>query len=184
MFKLSNIIGRKGSQNRKIWHRSIFALFWVLNIVAFSLKGCNSLDDDRIPTAPVNIVFQTQHVWDAYGVGGAMQHKRFILKDRIPANFPYIATSATGFGGVLMVCDVQNNPKAFDLSCPVEARSDIRVHVDTEEMVAVCDVCKSTYDVFTLPGHPLSGPAMENGYGLKRYRVTEGSYGEFRVVRN
>lgn len=153
-------------------------------LAAYILSACHHLDDDRIPPYPVNIAFHSVADWNFYGVGGAMDYKYFILQDRVPSGFPYIASSATGFGGVLLVCDVNGAPAAYDLACPVECRNNVRVRIDDESLTAVCPVCHSTYDVFTLGGHPLSGTAAERGYGLRRYVVSPGYASDYMIIHN
>lgn len=146
-------------------------------------SSCHSLDDERIPPAPVNIQFTTESQWNLYGVTAALDYRSFILEQRVPSNFPYTASSYTGFGGILLVCDVLGEPKAYDLACPVERSSSTRIRIDKTEMVAECPVCHSTYDVFSLNGHPLSGPAANNGYGLRVYYVGRGRT-DYMVVLN
>ncbi len=145
----------------------------VAALVLISATACHTIDDDRIPVVPVNIVFNTVADWNVYGVAGAMDYKYFIREQRKPANFPYTASTYTGFGGILLVTDVMNNPHAYDLSCPVEAENNVRVAID-DEMLARCPKCGSTYDVFSLQGHPVSGRASELGYGLRHYHVGPG----------
>ncbi|MDE5643067.1 MAG: hypothetical protein K2H03_08550 [Muribaculaceae bacterium] len=151
-------------------------------VVALALASCHHLDDDRIPPAPVLVQFNTVADWDAYGVPGAMSWRYFIKSERQPQNYPYTAMSATGFGGILLCGDINGNPLAYDLSCPVECRADVRVYIDQEALVAECPKCHSTYDVFSLWGHPLSGEAAERGYGLRRYTVRQGGQNEYRVI--
>lgn len=139
--------------------------------------SCQRIDDDRLPPVAVNVVFTTPGVWALYGVGGALEWKRFIRTRTltVPADFPYTAASYTGFGGLLLVGDLYGNPLAYDLACPYEARADVRVEINPEANDARCPVCHSTYDVFGGQGRPTSGPAAQRGYGLTRYRVAEGS---------
>lgn len=136
--------------------------------------GCHTLDDDRIPVTPVNLPFATEASWNIYGAAGAMDYNIFIRDKRIPANFPYTASTYTGFGGILLVATVLGEPAAYDLACPVERNHDVVVGIDTESMLAECPVCHSTYDVFSLNGYPVSGIAADKGYGLRRYRVARG----------
>lgn len=151
--------------------------------LAFGSLSCDSLDDDRVPVAPVNIVFPTVAEWNVYGVSGALTWKRFIREQRVPSNFPYVATTYTGFGGVLLVCDVAGTPKAYDLSCPVERKQSVRVFINTDdEHLAECPECGSRYNVFSLDGHPVSGVAAEKGYALRDYNVGPGMAGEYMVV--
>lgn len=139
--------------------------------------SCKRVDDDRIPPVGVNIVFTTEGVWNTYGVSAAHEYRRFIRTAtmKVPADFPYTVSSATGYGGVLLVGDVFGNPVAYDLACPVEVKPDIRVEVDIDAADAYCKICGSTYDIFMGNGNPTSGPAADKGYGLTRYKVYQGN---------
>lgn len=151
-------------------------------ILLFS--ACHTVDDERIPYAPVRISFTTQSMWEIYGISGALDYKRFILEDNIPANFPYTSLSYTGFGGVLLCGDIHGIPVAYDLSCPVERTRNVRIIVNEDAANAYCPKCQSVYDVFSNNGAPLSGEAAQKGYGLRRYYVGAGGQGEYREIRN
>lgn len=153
-----------------------------LAIACLALSACHTLDDERIPAVPVRVAFNSLSEWEYYGVTGAMQHKRFILQDHIPADFPYTAISRTGYGGILLVTDIHGVPVAYDLACPVERKPDIRIAVDDDANVAECPHCHSTYDIYSNLGHPLSGEAARQGYGLSRYYVGPGLQGEYMVI--
>jgi hypothetical protein len=154
-------------------------------VAAILLGGCHTLDDDRIPPSAVTVVFQTIGDWESYGVGGALQYRRFIKKESIPSGYPYKAIEYTGFGGVLLVCDYYGNPCAYDLACPVECKSNIRVQVDNDLHIAVCPQCGSSYYIFENYGHPYGGEAAERGYGLRRYSVVKGGTGtEYMLITN
>lgn len=157
----------------------------VAAITLSPLSSCDRLDDDRIPVTPVNITFQTQADWDIYGVPGALSWKRFIRELRQPANFPYTEMTYTGFGGILLVCDVLGTPQAYDLACPVERSRDVRVNIDPkDEYLAVCPKCGSKYNVVSLTGHPVAGRAAEQGFALRRYYVGTGRGNAYMVVSN
>lgn len=154
------------------------ALSFLLSAVAVCvvcLSSCSRVDDHRIPAVDVNIVFTTEGVWARYGVTAAGEHKRFIRTAtmKVPADFPFTANTFTGYGGVLLVCDMLGSPQAYDLSCPVEVKPDIRVEVNEYGGEAVCPKCGSRYDVFMGYGRPVSGPAADKGYGLTVYHVHE-----------
>lgn len=157
--------------------RSVITRAIMLCVTIASMCGCDRVDSDRLPAMPVNIVFQTVGVWDYYGVPGALETRRFIRtqKEQLPADFPYTVSTYTGFGGVLLCGDLYGNPVAYDLSCPVECRADVRIEVDRTGNVAYCPVCGSTYSIFENYGSPLSGLAAERGYGLQRYKVRMGA---------
>ncbi len=153
----------------------------VVVAASISSTSCRHIDSNRLYVGYVNITFLTVGDWNFYGVSGAGQYKRFILKDKIPAGFPYTALSSTGVGGVLLCTTYTAEPVAYDLACPVECRSDVRVFVN-EENEAECPRCHSRYYIFESPGHPIAGPAAEEGYSLKVYNVGPGSRGEYMVV--
>lgn len=160
-------------------------------LLGLAAAGCHGVDDDRIPPVPVRIVFNTAGDWHVYGIAGATDTRIFILADRQPAGFPYTAVSATGFGGVLLAGQytysgdpVADPPLAYDLACPVERRADVRIAVESGKLCARCSRCGSTYDIFQGLGAPLSGPAYDHGYGLRRYRVVPGGGGRYLLVTN
>ena len=159
---------------------------FIFSSLALALGACHTIDDDRIPYAPVRIAFNTQADWEVYGVTGALDSQRFIKYENTlyPPNFPFTELTYTGFGGVLLCGDIHGNPVAYDLSCPVERSRTVRVVVDTQKMNAYCPDCHSEYGVFDNNGAPLSGKALSNNYGLRRYSVTRGMQGEYRVILN
>lgn len=151
-------------------------------VVVLTTTGCTRIDDDRIPLAPVRIAFNNVGEWNVYGVAGAGDYRTFIKQERVPEGYPYTAMTYTGFGGVLLICDIHGNPAAYDLACPVECRANVRIHVLADELKAECPVCHSIYDVVTNHGQPLSGPAAEKHYGLRKYYAGPGSGGEYMLV--
>lgn len=153
----------------------------VLAALALLCVSCDSVDDTRIPAAPVNIIFNDVGMWNTYGVGGALDSRTFVKENRVPANFPYTASTYTGFGGVLLVCDYFGNPKAYDLSCPVECKRDVRVYINSDNE-AECPECHSRYAVFENEGRPISGTAAQRNFGLKRYSVRNGAGGGKAIV--
>lgn len=156
---------------------------------AIFLTGCHTVDDDRIPTYAVNINISDIGSWNTYGVSGFGSSRRFILSSslREPSGFPYSQQSATGYGGVLLINGMDpftattDTPLAYDLSCPVEVKPEVRVEIEGDLYEAVCPVCGSHYDVTMGGGSPLSGPAATGKYkyGLRRYKclpTTNGGY--------
>lgn len=142
----------------------------LLTVAAASCKG---VDDDRIPLSPVYIDLGSQGLWDSYGVHSLGNSRRFI-KDTTPsqpAGFFYSAASYTGFGGVLLVTDIVNTPLAYDLACPVERQRNVRVVYNPDDLRVHCPECGSVYDVSEFYGSPVSGPAYERKFGLRRYTV-------------
>lgn len=156
------------------------------------VAGCNSVDSDRIPNLPVNIVLSDAGSWNTYGVAGFGSSRRFILSQNVrePAGFPFSSTSATGFGGVLLISGMDpyttttDVPLAYDLACPVEMKSTVRVEVEGELYNAVCPVCGSKYDVTMGGGAPLSGPAAtgDHKYGLRKYSCYPSGTGGYIIT--
>lgn len=148
--------------------------YWLFSTICFYLlltTSCESINDDRIPPVAVNIEFPNVGTWNTYGVAAAPDFRYFIKSERIPSNFPYTELTYTGFGGILLVSDIMNTPRAYDMACPVEAKNNIRIYIDKDKLQAVCPKCGSRFDVYDNSGYPLSGPAVEKKYGLQQYRV-------------
>lgn len=138
-------------------------------VAAILFAGCEKTQYNRIPAASVRIEFGNAAIWSVYGVSAYPDHKEFIKSENLPRGFTYVANSATGYGGVMLLCDPVNTIKAYDLSCPVERSSTVRIEYDEEAFVLRCDNCGSTYDIAT--GSPLSGTAHTNRYFLQQYTV-------------
>ena len=150
--------------------------------LAVSFAACNHIDDKRTPMAPVWFSFNTAHDWTEYGTPGALDYKTFIKGTIVPGGLPQTALMQTGYGGVLLVADINARPVAYDLSCPVENSKDILIEVDDNTHDAFCRKCKSRYSIFSNYGYPVSGPAVEKEIGLTKYYVGPGPNGEYRVI--
>lgn len=159
-------------------------------LAAVGSAGCNSveLNDTRVPRAAVYVPFTTAADWDHFGVGGALESRRFIRSERVPSDFAYPDYSYTGYGGVLLTMDVNSEPLAFDLACPIERDPTVRVVIDRESNMAKCQQCGSSFDVFSIngegPGAPADGPARLDGYALRSYRVVFGADGRYALITN
>lgn len=146
-------------------------------LILVATASCETVDDRRLPDMPVNISLSDIAMWNTYGVSGFGSSRRFIRTDneREPRSFPFTTSSATGFGGVLLISGLDpasglaDMPLAYDLACPVECTPSVRVTVDPDTYEAVCMKCGSVYDVTVAGGAPLSGPAASSHYGLKKY---------------
>lgn len=153
-------------------------------------SACHNVDDDRIPRLPVSINLADPGLWNTFGVPGVGLHRDFIMEEGKPAGFHYMANSATGFGGVLLIGGTDpftsdpNVPLAYDLSCPVERKRDIRVVIDDATLEAVCPLCDSHYNVINGGGGPVSGPALTGQvkYGLRRYQCLPGRLGGYLIT--
>ena len=115
--------------------------------------SCNTITDDALPALPVNINLSPVSVWNTYGVTAFGSYRYFVMQNSEPSGFPYIGQSATGFGGVLLVCGFNpyttdaGVPMAYDLACPVERRAEVRVRMKATDTfpMAVCPECGRSY---------------------------------------
>ncbi|MBP5172064.1 MAG: hypothetical protein ILP04_08465 [Bacteroidales bacterium] len=80
-----------------------------------------------------------------------------------------LAADQVGFGGVMLVCALDGNYHAFDLSCPVEAAATVRVGQPDDMLRVQCPSCGEIYDCGFGLGIPGRGIGEEP---LKRYAVT------------
>lgn len=158
-------------------------------IVSLFISSCEKIDNQRIPGVAVNIELSNAGLWDTYGVHGYGQYNMFIKNLRIPGNYSYTASTFTGFGGVLLISGFDSNtgdynaPLAYDLACPVEAKSDVLVEIDKNNYEAVCKKCGSRYNVCEGQGAPLSGKAVEYKYGMQRYNAYPAQLGGYIISR-
>lgn len=158
-------------------------------LAVFAVVGCNTVDDNRIPSMPVNLNLASTPLWVTYGVSGYGESRTFVKALGQPRDFPFTDKTATGYGGILLVSGVNpftleaGVPMAYDLSCPVECKPDIRVRMESDGVVqfAVCPKCGSHYDVVERGGSPTSGPALTHKYGLRRYECRAGVYGGYLI---
>lgn len=76
-------------------------------------------------------------------------------------------TDFVGYGGILVYIGFDNEYYAFDMCCPYELKSTIKVRPNDLGQ-AICDSCKSVYDIGYGVGNPSSGKSKE---ALKRYKA-------------
>lgn len=169
------------------------ALSFIVFLTLLSFQSCQTIDDERIPNVLVNISLADAGLWNTYGVSGFGSNNSFIFNSSgssQPAGFPYKSVSGTGFGGVLLIegmdpfTSITGVPLAYDLSCPVERKIDVRVKIDPDTYFAVCPNCHSTYDVTMQRGAPVSGEAAtgKHKYGLKFYQCIPSGQGGYYIT--
>ncbi|MGL4332680.1 MAG: hypothetical protein ACRCSR_07815 [Bacteroidales bacterium] len=135
--------------------------------IVFIMTACgNSETVSRIPDASVNVRVNI----DYWKLSAVLDYHRFVDKQGLPAS------SFLGFGGILVVNGFPLNGEsvayyAYDLSCPVEARPDIRVTINPELLQAECPKCKSRFAVFEGGGFPVYGEAKTNSLYMKQYKT-------------
>jgi nitrite reductase/ring-hydroxylating ferredoxin subunit len=74
---------------------------------------------------------------------------------------------ALGFGGILVIHAYDDSYYAFDLACPYEVQSTVRVEVQSD-LSAKCPQCGSRYRIIDGTGWRIEGPSEEK---LKQYHV-------------
>ncbi len=154
----------------------------ILLLIIIIATSCDGGDRDRIPAAAVWVEFANQAMWDLYGVSGSFIHRRFIRNQKIPAGFPYTDLSATGYGGLMLITNEHGVPYVYDLCCPVEINSNIRIEFDENNLCLRCPKCGSTYDITT--GGPMTGTAKDGRYFLQSYNIAPyGSAGGQLIYR-
>lgn len=154
------------------------------------LAACGSDTPSRFPAMPVAINLADPGLWNAYGVSALGQNRSFIKAQRQPSGFAYTDATYTGFGGVLLICGIDgltgqtSVPLAYDLSCPVECKADVRVAVDPATFDAICPKCGSHYNVYDAAGATVSGQAAAEGIrGLQRYTCRPSSTGGYTITQ-
>jgi nitrite reductase/ring-hydroxylating ferredoxin subunit len=93
---------------------------------------------------------------------------------------PRDAADRLGFGGVLVVNGFGEdviNLYAYDLACPEEARSDVRVAPDNTGLKAKCPKCGAVFEIAYGNGNPVSG---SKNY-LRTYKVAKTGDKLFKV---
>ena len=123
-----------------------------------------------IPNLPVNLQLRLEGL--DYDLNANLACKTFTQ--------PRFANDQLGFGGILVINGIGENPVnlyAYDLACPVEAKSDIRVVPDKSGITATCPKCGAIFSIATGTGAPQSGTE----YYLKSYRVI-GNGTQYTVV--
>lgn len=86
---------------------------------------------------------------------------------------------ALGYGGLLVIYGFDQTYYAFDLACPNELKSSVRVVPDNSGQ-AVCSSCGSVFSIGYGSGNRLSGPAKE---GLRKYQVSSYESVSGRIIQ-
>ena len=137
---------------------SFLKYYLLVLILAGSFTGCNDNVISSIPDFPV---YMELNLTSTYPTFRNSVNKYLLFEKGV------FVTDRTGFGGILVYTGFDGEYYAFDLSCPYEAKQNIRVHPnDTGQ--AVCEGCGSVFDIGYGIGNPSSGKAKET---LKRYKA-------------
>jgi len=127
-------------------------------IISFSFAGCN---DNVVSSIPDFQVYMELNLTTTYPTFRNSYNKSLTFEKGV------VATDRTGFGGILVYTGLDGGYYAFDMSCPYEAKQNIRVYPNDKAQV-VCEGCGSVFDIGYGIGNPSSGKAKEV---LKRYKA-------------
>jgi hypothetical protein len=130
----------------------------LVGLMCLQLTGCDDTYQSSIPNFYVNLRLDLASTYPTFK--NNPNHYLVFTK-------PVYATDGVGFGGILVFCGWDNNYYAFDLACPYEAKQKTIVHPNDIGQ-AICDSCKTVYDISIGVGNPISGPAKQT---LKHYKA-------------
>jgi len=135
----------------KLRIKHVITILFLLN----TLTGCNDNIQSSIPDFPVYLQLNLTTTYPNFRTPNQALtfEKGIFVTDRI------------GYGGILVYIGFDGEYYAFDMCCPYEVKQNIRVHPNGYGQ-AVCDSCKSVFDIGYGIGNPSSGKAKE---ALKRY---------------
>ena len=127
-------------------------------LINLPLVSCNDNYYSSIPDFPVSLELNLTSTYPTF---------RNSINQSLTFTKPIIATDHIGFGGILVYSGFDGEYYAIDMSCPFEAKQNIRVHPNDLGQ-AVCEGCGSVFDIGYGIGNPSSGKAKET---LRRYKT-------------
>lgn len=122
------------------------------------LVSCTDNYVSSIPDYPVNLQLNLITTYPTF---------KNNINQSLTFTKPIFAYDRIGYGGILVYVGFDGEYYAFDMSCPYEVKTDVRVYPNGIGQ-AVCEKCGSVYDIGYGNGFPSSGPSKE---ALKRYKV-------------
>lgn len=158
-----------------------FLFSTIIAAAIFLLGACDKVDNKSIPSYTVRINLSDYASWVTYGVNGVGEYRVFNRDKKLPANYAYDVNTYTGYGGVLLMMGIDMVPLAYDMACPIEARRDVAVTIDSSNFEAECPTCKSRFNVLTGAGGPISGMALTHKKGLTIYQVHKAAAGGYLI---
>jgi len=137
----------------------------IIILISGAFMACNDNYVSSIPSYPVSLQL---NLTSTYPVFKNSFNQFLFFEKRI------YETDRIGFGGIIIYSGFDDSGNtgyyAFDMACPYEAQSRVRVYPVEGSLGQVkCDKCGSVYDVSFGLGNPVSGPSSEI---LKRYKTT------------
>lgn len=122
------------------------------------LGSCDSNYTSSIPNSPVDIEMNLLTRYATF-----ISPNMGVTFEKIEVEYKVYYV---GYGGVLVYRDLYNNVHAFDLSCPVEAKRNVKVVLDG--IYLNCPTCGEAYDISTGIGNPTKRISYKP---LKSYKV-------------
>ena len=150
-------------------------MFRKILIISLLLCLCVSCDENitsTIPNAPVSLTLDLAGTDNS--LNGSLSYKEYTT--------PRLATDRLGYGGLLIINGFGENLVnlyAYDLACPNEAQSNIKIKPESTGLTATCPKCGAVFRI-------ANGGAPESGskFWLKRYSVAAvlGSETRYKVT--
>lgn len=119
-------------------------------LLLLCLVGCTKTEKSKVPYASVYFTVSLQY--EDKELSGLLKTKSF-TKTRKEGE-------RIGYSGIFVVHGADGQFYAFDLCCPHEAQSDIRV-TPSDDGIATCPKCGTVYDISYGGGYPISGPSKQ-----------------------
>jgi len=137
----------------------------LLIFISGVFTACDDSYVSSIPSYPVSLQLNLTSTYPTF----RNSFNQFLLFEK-----RIYETDRIGFGGIIIYSGIDDSGNtgyyAFDMACPYEAQSNVRVYPVKESLGQVkCDKCGSVYDVSFGFGNPVSGPSTEI---LKPYKTT------------
>ncbi|MDD4971525.1 MAG: hypothetical protein PHT07_19020 [Paludibacter sp.] len=138
--------------------KSLIRHLLLIPFIALSVASCNDNVISSIPDFPVYLELNLTSTYPTF----RNSYNKFLL-----FKTPVLATDRVGYGGILVYTGLDGNYYAFDMSCPYEAKQNIRVYPNDIGQ-AICEGCGSVFDIGYGIGNPSAGKSKE---ALKRYKT-------------
>jgi len=127
-------------------------------LISFMVVSCDDSYISSIPDFPVWLQLNLTSTYPTF---------RNSYNKSLTFEKPIFETDRIGYGGILVYTGFDGQYYAFDMSCPYEHKAKIKVHPNDVGQ-AICDSCKSVYDIGYGIGNPSSGKSKEV---LRRYKA-------------
>ena len=144
-------------------HTTIYCL--LIALLSIPIVGCKDNIQSSIPDYPVYLQLNLTAQYPTFK-NNPLQFITFEKAEKV--------SDRIGFGGIVVCTGITFDDYgyieyyAFDMACPYEIKSAVKVHPNSEGNL-VCDKCGSVFDIKSGSGMPVSGPTKEF---LKKYRTS------------